>query len=353
MASAPHLIFSLHGSLYAVPALAVREIIWLPELTPLAQAPFSIVGVVNLRGKVVPIVDLNVRLGQGRQPCRVQDSVIVLEEAGTLIGIIVNEVRRVRSIAEAEMEAAPSSLSPGRGEEPAARFLAGVAKVEDDIIMLLHLENLLRLPGNPGDMAPAEPEGERPAPAAERSFCPEATPEERAIFRERARSLRQPLASQDFAGLIPLAVVGLNGEYFGIDLEIVREFSVLRAVTPVPCCPEYVVGQMNLRGDILTLVDIRAALNMPFTNVHNGTSDNPTGKVVVVQTDALKVGVLVDDVFDVRNLQPSEIHAVPAAAQSLSEEYLKGTAPCGAKMLSILDLPKILTQGALTVNEEA
>jgi len=61
----------------------------------------------------------------------------------------------------------------------------------------------------------------------------------------------------------------------------------------------------------------------------------------------------VDDVFDVMNLQPSEIHAVPSAVQSLSEEYLKGTAPYGEKMLSILDLPKILTQGALTVNEEA
>ena len=148
-------------------------------------------------------------------------------------------------------------------------------------------------------------------------------------------------------------MVGLNGEYFGIDLAIVREFSALRIVTPVPCCPEHVVGQMNLRGDILTLMDIRAALNMPFANVRNGTSSDPTGKVVVVQTNALKVGVLVDDVFDVMNLQPSEIHAVPSAVQSLSEEYLKGTAPCGEKMLSILDLPKILTQGALIVNEEA
>ncbi len=99
-------------------------------------------------------------------------------------------------------------------------------------------------------------------------------------------------------------------------------------------------------------MDIRTALQMPPASARNGASSVPTGKVVVIQTDALQVGVLVDEVFDVMNLQPLEIQEVPAAVQSLSEEYLKGTAPCGEKMLSILDLPKILTQGALTVNEE-
>jgi purine-binding chemotaxis protein CheW len=164
--------------------------------------------------------------------------------------------------------------------------------------------------------------------------------------------LRQPLASEDVANLIPLAVIGLNGEYFGIDLKIIREFSALRVLTPVPCCPQHIVGQLSLRGDILTLIDIRAALNMPLAGAGNGSSHVPTGKVVVVETDAFKVGVLVDDVFDVMNLHPSEIREVPSAVHSQTEEYLRGTAPCGEKMLSILDLPKILTHGALTVNEQ-
>jgi len=353
MASAPHLIFGLHGSLYAVTALAVREIISLPELTPLPESSFAIAGVINLRGKVVPVMDLNARLGRGRQSFQVSDSIIVLEDASTPIGIIVNEVRRVQSISLEQIEAMPTSSFSGQSEESVGRFLNGIAKVDDEIVMLLHLENLLRLPEYSTQAEWQEEQVRNSALAAESSFCPEATPEDKAIFHARAESLRQPLASEDVTDLIPLAVIGLNREYFGIDLKIIREFSALRVLTPVPCCPQHIVGQMNLRGDILTLVDICAALNMPPAGARNGTSSDPAGKVVVVQTDTLKVGVLVDEVFDVMNLQPSEIHAVPSAVQSVSEEYLKGTAPYGEKMLSILDLPKILTQGALTVNEEA
>ncbi|HEX8235563.1 MAG TPA: chemotaxis protein CheW [Abditibacteriaceae bacterium] len=354
MTTEPHLIFALHGSPYAVSALAVCEIIPLPELIPLTELPPYVAGVINLRGKVVPVIDLNLRMGQARQPYRVQDSVIVLLDGATLVGIIVNEVCRVRGIAGEEVEP-PLALSLGRNDEPVACFVSGVAKVDDDLIMLLHLENVLRLPGV-GPLAEPDEERINPTRTAEHCFCPQATPEERVVFRARAQGLRQPLANHDSSGLMPLAIVGLNGEYFGIDLAIVREFSTLRSVTPVPCCPPHVVGQMNLRGDILTLIDIRSALQMPLASTRKGNSNgspgNISGQVVVVQSGAVLAGVLVDEVFDVVNLQPAEICAVPAAVRSQSVEFLKSTAPYKERMLSILDLPKILTRGALTVNDE-
>jgi purine-binding chemotaxis protein CheW len=216
--------------------------------------------------------------------------------------------------------------------------------------MLLHLENLLHLPR---DMALPESEEGRvnSAPSAELAFYSEATPQERAILHARTQRLLQPLINRDSSSSIPLAVVGLNGEHFAMDLAIVREFSTLRSVTPVPCCPEHIVGQMNLRGDILTLVDIRGALQMPLASTRSDLN-GITGKVVVIKSGALQVGVLVDEVFDVMNLQPTDICAVPAAVQSMSAEFLQGTAPCGMGMLSILNLPKILTEGALIVNDE-
>ena len=105
-----------------------------------------------------------------------------------------------------------------------------------------------------------------------------ASPEERATFRERAENLRRTAESEDFAGLIPLAVIGLNGEYLGLDLDTVREFTDdISKITPIPCCPPHIVGNINLCGEIVTLVDVREVLNLPIA----GT--NQASKVMVVR----------------------------------------------------------------------
>ena len=77
-----------------------------------------------------------------------------------------------------------------------------------------------------------------------------------------------------------------------------------------------------------------------------------TAKAMVVHLNDLLVGVLVDDVFDVMYLRASDMTTVPAALQAESKEYLKGTAPYGGKMLSILDVPKLLASEDLVVNED-
>ncbi|MDQ3813190.1 MAG: chemotaxis protein CheW, partial [Armatimonadota bacterium] len=283
------------------------------------------------------------------QRYRLSDSIIVLAHEDKLIGLIVNAVRSVEKISPQQVEPIPSYGHAAREVGAAeTRCLAGVAKVDADIVMLLQLDRVLQMDA----LDELAPDGNMPAASGvslERGFCPDATAEERAIFQERARSLMQPIQSEEFAGQIPLAVTGLNGEYFAIDLEVVREFAPIDSVVPVPCCPEHIVGQMNLRGDIVTLMDIRSALQMPLQDAE---SEDSIGQVVVVEVGELRVGVLVDEVLDVLYLHPAEITPTPVAVQALSEEYLKGTAPYGAKMLSIIDLPKILDRGDWVVDEE-
>ena len=147
-------------------------------------------------------------------------------------------------------------------------------------------------------------------------------------------------------GLTPLAVIGLNGEYFGFELELVREFTDLRKITPIPCTPAHIIGNMNLRGEIITIIDIRNLLNLSA----NASSTN--SKAMVIHVDDLIAGVTVDEVFDVMYLQPSEMRPIPAAVHSSNDEYLRGTAPYREKMMSILDMSKIITKGELIVNEE-
>jgi purine-binding chemotaxis protein CheW len=347
----PYLIFNLHGLLYGVDALCVQEIFYLPELTPAPEAPADIVGVVNFRGKILPVMDLDRRFGRPSPGYCLSDSVIVLAWGGVAIGVIVNETHEVKLINPAAVE---GQLSYGRVRDSHSRFVTGVAKVDAAIIMLLHLENLVQYSGAmAGETAGIVTDGLIPVTSefeitstAESRFCPNATAQERAVFRERAENLMRLTESQNFTGLMPLAVVGLNGEYFGIDLEAVREFTDIRRITPIPCCPSHVVGNINLRGEIVTLIDIRSLLNMPLSNT------DTAAKVMVAAVKDLVAGIVVDEVFDVMYLHPSAIKSTPTAVSSSKDEYLRGTAPYRGTMMSILDLSKLLTQGDLVVQEE-
>ncbi len=105
---------------------------------------------------------------------------------------------------------------------------------------------------------------------------------------------------------------------------------------------------MNLRGDVLTLVDIRTVLNMGV-----GDGGIPP-KVIVARVENLLVGVLVDDVIDSIHLNPKDIMPIASTLQGndKSEGYLQGTTPYCDRVLSLLDLPKLLMSGALIVDEQ-
>ncbi len=348
-----YLIFQLHETSYGVDALAVREIFRLPELTPMEEAPDFIAGVLNLRGRILPVVDLDMRMGGSSGRFHLSDSVIVVEtgENDNLnVGMIVNEMRDVSVISADVIERA--SLF-GAGNTKHTNLISHNAKTDEEIIMLLNHDKLLtpdrsyeafmtESSGQEADGKTYYPKGDAPL---HRRFFPDATPEERQILHERARNLMMSVASQDFTGLVPLAVVGLNGEYFGVNLELVREFATVEDVTPIPCCPEHIIGNINLRGDILTLTDIRGALNMPMNRVFE------SGKIIVVNNGELQVGVWVDDVFDVIYIHQNDMTRVPAAVKTVNEDYLKGMASFGDKMLTVIDLSSILTQGDLIVDE--
>jgi purine-binding chemotaxis protein CheW len=169
--------------------------------------------------------------------------------------------------------------------------------------------------------------------------------DEQQILRSRSESLRQAVDTQDTVG-VPITVIRLAGEYFGLSLETVHEFTDIRKVTPVPCCPPHILGNMNLRGEIVTLVDISQAVNLLID------SSNFRRKAIVVRMDDVVAGIAVDEIVDVIHLDLTQISTVPVAIHSASDEYLQGVASYQDKMIGIINLSKILSSGVLVVNED-
>jgi purine-binding chemotaxis protein CheW len=216
------------------------------------------------------------------------------------------------------------------------RLVAGKVRVGDDIVTLLDAGLLMHQPQglageNTEQMSPVH------------NFCLEATPQEHAVFRSRAKTLMDA-ASEEEGTRLPLAVVELDGEYFGIELQAVQEFCDIVRPCPIPCCPPHILGAISLRGNLFTLLDLRAALNLP-------RATQSSGKAVVARFGEQPVGVAVDQVHDVIYLREEELQTAPAALVEQHGAEIKGTAPYGGKMMAVLDLPALLARQEWIVNE--
>ncbi len=225
-----YVIFSLHGLTYGVDAMAVKEIFSLPELAIAIDAPDDIVGLLNLRGKLVPVMDLSRRFGYPFQEYKVGDAVIAIEQLGEMVGIVVNQVREVILIASEAIEGTIYARH-------SSKLIRSVAKLGSENIALLKIgvlfdhadvgEILSTTSANSNHLNHDDAEdlaSLREAIASQwvqrqgdffDTFCPHATEGDRQIFRNRAKQLMQASQRNDLMGLRPLAVVGLGDEYFG------------------------------------------------------------------------------------------------------------------------------------------
>lgn len=141
-----YLTFNLGGEMFSLSILCIKEIIWYANLTEVPMMPACIRGVINLRGAVVPVMDLSNRFGKPSTPV-VKSSCIVIVEVPTAVegehqnmGIVVDSVQAVLEIPASEIEPAPSFGAKIRSE-----FIEGIAKVNGKFVILLNVNRVLSM----------------------------------------------------------------------------------------------------------------------------------------------------------------------------------------------------------------
>jgi purine-binding chemotaxis protein CheW len=163
-----HLTFQLAGEEYAIAILPVREIVPFSPLTAVPQAPPSVRGVVNLRGSVVPVIDLAVKFSLPASPLTKRTSIVILEieseEEKTVVGILADAVNQV--VAWHADDILPV---PAFGTQARVDFLRGMAKAGDRFVLILNIDKVL---------AAAEPSAARPVAAYAASGADAAAPGE-------------------------------------------------------------------------------------------------------------------------------------------------------------------------------
>lgn len=127
--------FELFGEIFALPILDVREIIRPTAITPVPQAPSFVEGVINLRGQIIPVVDLRKRFGIANEGTNDDTRIIVVElGSGMVIGLIVDAVREVERIPSDSITPPPSLVAGSIGSE----YIKGISNHDDK--MIVHID---------------------------------------------------------------------------------------------------------------------------------------------------------------------------------------------------------------------
>ena len=132
------LTFFLGKEEYAIEILKVQEIIGLMPITPVPNMPNYIRGVLNLRGKIIPVMDLRSRFGFGKVDETEETCIIVVQEDRYRMGIVVDKVSEVADIASSQIDEMPSF-----GDGATNEYLAGIGKLEESVKLLLDVSRVL------------------------------------------------------------------------------------------------------------------------------------------------------------------------------------------------------------------
>jgi purine-binding chemotaxis protein CheW len=308
--------FKLVGEEFGIETDQVKEILNLSEITPVPKSPDYLLGMMNLRGTIIPILDLRLRLRQEKGQSTSKTRILVINVANDLSGIVVDEVLEVQRLDKNVIEEPPNVT---RGIDKF--FLQGVAKLPGTqrLIMMLNLEEVLNIEIEKGSKVPVEKEIQT---------------REKGIVEEEL-----------------LAIFSLGSEEFGIPVDAVKEILRVSEITAVPNVPDYVKGIQNLRDTVLPIIDLRILMGMEELQEPLQDPDRDfkrDQRILILDIAGATIGLLVDQVNQVARLPKSIIDITPAILSSYGKEIC-GIAKLngGTRLVLLLDETALLSSSEM------
>lgn len=168
--------------------------------------------------------------------------------------------------------------------------------------------------------------------------------EKKKILKARARTLaREPEPEEAAEEYLEVAEFLLAYETYAIETAYIREVYPLKELTPLPCTPPFVLGIINVRGQILSVIDIKKFFDLP----EKGLAD--LNMVIILHGDGMEFGIMADKILGVKSIPLSAIQPSLPTLTDIRAEYLRGVTE---ERGIILDAKKILYDNRILVHEE-
>ena len=311
--------FRLSEEELALPITSVQEIIKLPEITQVPNTPSYIDGIGNLRGGILPIVNLRKRLGLEAKERDDATRVVVIKSGGVTTGFVVDSVSEVMHVEKNSLETPPETSSGIEGQ-----YLRGIAKIDGGKRLVLILAEDQVLP----ELAefskdPSDPQSDESA----------ALPE----------GQRQDEVEQ-------LVTFNVADEEFALGIMQVKEIVRVTEITPLPKAPPYIVGVLSLRNQLLPIMDLRILFNQTSFKIQMGESHraekSEAQRIIVIDLDGVLTGILVDSVSQVLTLEKKAIEPPPLIISRGESNRLRGVGKLdnGKRLLMLLNIDRLVSK---------
>jgi purine-binding chemotaxis protein CheW len=171
------------------------------------------------------------------------------------------------------------------------------------------------------------------------------TPQQkRRILEQRAHALAQS-HTQDSEQVETLQIVefALGSQHYAVETSDVREVQHVTSITPIPCTPSFVLGVINVRGRILSVIDLLDFFYLPPTRASQNDA------VIVLGIEELEVGVLTEGILGARAVPVPEFHAIPSGFSGIPDAYVRGLTK---EQLLLLDIERILLDKRMLIGAD-
>jgi len=164
------------------------------------------------------------------------------------------------------------------------------------------------------------------------------------ILRERAKKLSQKRNAEDSdAECLQVIEFKLSQERYAAQVNYIREVFPLKDITPVPCTPSFVLGIMNVRGQVVSVLDIRSFFDLP------PQANTEFSKVLIVGKDDIECGILTDEIIGEKRIPVDLIHTDAHLLHGAWEDCIMGVTP---DRLIVIGMDKLLSDEKLAVQQE-
>lgn len=283
----------------------VKEIIRFPEIVKVPNVPDFIKGIISLRDTLMPIVDMRTKLGAGNDEVTTTTRVVVVDVSGAFVGLTVDQVFEVIRIPKSIIYPPPTTVLSETGEK-----ITGIARLDDGqrIIMLMDPQTVI----SEYDLDEIS--------AGEGFSHSETQAEDRAEINEKQ-----------------LVIMKLAGEQYGIDIAQVQEITKMAQITTVPRSPNFVQGVVNLRGDVIPVIDMRKRFELEAGDYSDRT------RIIVSEINNKKIGLIVDEVMEVLRVSAGNFEEVPGIVNDEhGQAYMDGIVNTENRMIMALNLENVL-----------